>query len=100
MTDSILCVRDGFVATVTINRPERRNAMDRKTWSRLGEIFDELSEDTGLRCIVVTGAGGKAFGSGNDISEFETLRKDSKKVKNQLKKNPKKSISPQFWGGF
>ena len=81
MTDSILCVRDGFVATVTINRPERRNAMDRKTWSRLGEIFDELSEDTGLRCIVVTGAGGKAFGSGNDISEFETLRKDSKKVR-------------------
>ncbi|PPR10625.1 MAG: Short-chain-enoyl-CoA hydratase [Alphaproteobacteria bacterium MarineAlpha11_Bin1] len=81
MSNTILCVRDGAVATVTINRPERRNAMDRGSWSQLGEIFGELSEDTSLRCIVVTGAGGKAFGSGNDISEFDTLRKDSRKVR-------------------
>ncbi|MEE2997880.1 MAG: enoyl-CoA hydratase-related protein [Pseudomonadota bacterium] len=81
MSDSILCARDGVVATVTINRPERRNAMDRNSWLRLGEIFHELSEDTELRCIVVSGAGGKAFGSGNDISEFETLRKNSEKVR-------------------
>ena len=35
-----------------------------------GEIFEELSQDSRLNCIVITGAGGKAFGSGNDISEF------------------------------
>lgn len=81
MTDSILCARDGVVATVTINRPERRNAMDRDSWQRLGEIFGELSEDTSLRCVVVAGAGGKAFGSGNDISEFETLRTDAERVR-------------------
>ena len=81
MTDSILCTPDGAVATVTINRPELRNAMDRDSWQRLGAIFEDLSQDTDLRCVVVAGAGGKAFGSGNDISEFETLRADAQKVR-------------------
>ena len=81
MSDSILCTRDGVVATVTINRPERRNAMNRNSWQRLGEIFEELSQDSRLNCIVITGAGGKAFGSGNDISEFATLRGDAEKVR-------------------
>ena len=81
MTDSILCTHDGTVATVTINRPELRNAMDRDSWKRLGAIFEDLSQDTDLRCVVVAGAGGKAFGSGNDISEFETLRTDAQKVR-------------------
>ena len=81
MTDSILCTRDGAVATVTINRPELRNAMDRDSWQRLGATFEDLSQDTDLRCVVVAGAGGKAFGSGNDISEFETLRTDAQKVR-------------------
>ena len=81
MSDSILCTRDGAVATVTINRPERRNAMDRESWERLGKVFSDLSKDTDLRCVVIGGAGGKAFGSGNDISEFESLRTDAEKVR-------------------
>ena len=80
MTDSILCTREGTVATVTINRPELRNAwigIPGNAW----EIFEDLSQDTELRCVVVAGAGGEAFGSGNDISEFETLRTDAQKVR-------------------
>ena len=81
MTASILCERHDSVATVTINRPERRNAMDRSSWQSLADIFDDLSRDTGLRCVIVTGAGGKAFGSGNDISEFETDRSNARQAK-------------------
>jgi len=81
MTASILCERHDSVATVTINRPERRNAMDRSSWQSLADIFDDLSRDSGLRCVIVTGAGGKAFGSGNDISEFETLRTNAGEVR-------------------
>ena len=81
MTDSILCTRDGAVATVTINRPDRRNALDAASWQRLGDVFEELSADTALRCVVVTGAGGKAFGSGNDITEFETRRANAEQVR-------------------
>jgi enoyl-CoA hydratase/carnithine racemase len=80
MTDSILLNRDGAVATVTLNRPEKRNALDAASWTRIGDVFEELSADTDMRCIVVTGAGDKAFGSGNDISEFDTLRANSEQV--------------------
>lgn len=80
MTDSILLDHDGTVATVTINSPEKRNALDSAAWTRIGDIFTELSNDTGLRCVVVTGAGDKAFGSGNDISEFDTLRANAEQV--------------------
>jgi enoyl-CoA hydratase/carnithine racemase len=80
MTDSILLQRDGPVATVTINSPEKRNALDWASWARIGDIFNELSTDTDLRCVVVTGSGDKAFGSGNDISEFSSLRSNATQV--------------------
>ncbi|MEC7489036.1 MAG: enoyl-CoA hydratase-related protein [Pseudomonadota bacterium] len=81
MGDTIICDRDGWVATVTLNRPERRNAMTRSSWQLLAGIIKKLSADTELRCIVITGAGGTAFGSGNDISEFETLRTNASEVR-------------------
>jgi enoyl-CoA hydratase len=80
MTESILCRRDGHVATVTINRPEKRNALDSASWRRLGDVFGELSADESLRCVVIAGAGGKAFGSGNDITEFSTARANAGQV--------------------
>src|SRR5258708_19899532 len=43
-------------------------------WKHLGEVFDELARDETLRCIVIRGAGTRAFAPGNDISEFATER--------------------------
>ncbi|MCH9050477.1 MAG: enoyl-CoA hydratase/isomerase family protein [Proteobacteria bacterium] len=74
MTDQILVERDDTIATVTLNRPEKLNAMTKPMWRRLGEIMGELSADDQVRCIVVTGAGMKSFSPGNDIGEFETER--------------------------
>ncbi len=74
MTDQILVQRDGTIATVTLNRPEKLNAMTKPMWRRLGEVMGKLSADDRVRCIVVTGAGVKSFSPGNDISEFETER--------------------------
>ena len=74
MTDQILVQRDDTIATVTLNRPEKLNAMTKPMWRRLGEVMGELSADDRVRCIVVTGAGVKSFSPGNDISEFETER--------------------------
>jgi enoyl-CoA hydratase/carnithine racemase len=74
MTDQILVQRDDTIATVTLNRPEKLNAMTKPMWRRLGEVMGELSADDGVRCIVITGAGVKSFSPGNDISEFETER--------------------------
>ncbi len=74
MTDPILLQRDGSIATVVLNRPEKLNALTRPMWQRLGEVFAELSADETLRCVVIRGAGDKAFAPGNDIAEFERER--------------------------
>lgn len=74
MSDLILVQRDGVIATVVLNRPEKLNALTRPMWQQLGETIARLSADDSLRCIVVRGAGEKAFSPGNDISEFETVR--------------------------
>ncbi len=74
MSESILIERDGPIATVILNRPEKLNAMTKDMWRRLGEAVAELADDDTLRCLVLRGAGGKSFSPGNDISEFETER--------------------------
>ncbi|MCH7930492.1 MAG: enoyl-CoA hydratase/isomerase family protein [Proteobacteria bacterium] len=74
MTETILVERDGAIATVILNRPEKLNALTRAMWRRLGEIIESLSADDDLRCVVLRGAGGKAFAAGADIGEFETER--------------------------
>lgn len=81
MNGKILCSRDGAVATVTLNRPEKRNALDSESWRVLGEVVRGLSDDAGLRCVVITGAGDKAFAAGNDITEFEAARGTSEQVR-------------------
>jgi enoyl-CoA hydratase/carnithine racemase len=74
MSDAVLVARDGVVATVTLNKPERLNALDREMWRALGEIFAALDADESLRCVVLRGAGDKAFAAGADIAEFATER--------------------------
>jgi enoyl-CoA hydratase/carnithine racemase len=72
--NEILVERDGTIATVVLNRPEKLNALTKPMWQRLGATMRELSADDALRCVVIRGAGGKAFAPGNDIAEFESER--------------------------
>jgi len=72
--EPILVSRDGTIATVVLNRPHKLNALTRPMWQRLGQVFDELSSDDSLRCVVMRGAGTKSFAPGNDISEFGNER--------------------------
>ena len=71
---SILVSRDGFVATVVLNRPEKLNALTKSMWRALGEAVTRFSADDSVRCVVLRGAGEKAFSPGNDIGEFATER--------------------------
>ena len=72
--DPILVERHGSIATVVLNRPAKLNALTKAMWSELGRAVDGLSADNGVRCIVVRGAGERAFSPGNDIAEFATER--------------------------
>jgi enoyl-CoA hydratase len=78
MNGEVLIARDAAIATVTLDNPGKLNALDIAMWKRLGEIFRELHGDDSLRCIVVRGAGGKAFAAGADIAEFEKTRNNSR----------------------
>ncbi|WP_298828601.1 enoyl-CoA hydratase-related protein [uncultured Piscinibacter sp.] len=74
--DVVLLRHDGAIATVTLNRPDKLNALTKPMWRRLAQLMRELSADDGVRCVVLRGAGGKAFAPGNDIAEFPTERAD------------------------
>jgi enoyl-CoA hydratase/carnithine racemase len=72
-SDSVLLRREGTVATITLNRPERLNALDLAMWRRLGEVLREIEMDRALRAVRVRGAG-KAFAAGADLAEFAGTR--------------------------
>jgi len=76
MSETIQLKKDGAIATVTLNQPERLNAMNEAMWRGLGDAMGECDRDAELRCIIIRGAGGRAFSAGADIKEFETTRKD------------------------
>jgi enoyl-CoA hydratase len=81
MTDLVLLEREGEIARVTLNQPARLNAVNNQMWARLGEIFAELDADESLRCIILGGAGERAFSVGADISEFEENRSTAEQAR-------------------
>jgi enoyl-CoA hydratase len=80
-TDTLLLARKDDIATVTLNRPDRLNALNRGMWQALGDTMRQLSADDSLRCVVLRGAGGKAFAAGADIAEFATERADARQAR-------------------
>jgi enoyl-CoA hydratase len=72
--DSVRVERQGEVARVTIDRQDKLNAINNAMWDRLGALFADLDADPSLRCVILRGAGDRAFSVGADISEFEQNR--------------------------
>jgi enoyl-CoA hydratase/carnithine racemase len=75
--EAIYVDRTGAVATLHLNRPAKRNALNLDMWQRLITVVDALDEDPAVKVIVVTGAG-QAFAAGADIDEFEKSFADPK----------------------
>ena len=69
-TDKLLCDKRGSTGYITFNNPARHNAMSIEMYRALPEVLSTLEDDHEVRVIVLTGAGGKSFISGADISEF------------------------------
>lgn len=72
--------RDGAVAKIVFNNPAKHNAVSLDMWERYAELLKEYAADDGIRVLVVSGAGGKAFVSGADISKFESERASKEAV--------------------
>jgi enoyl-CoA hydratase len=58
------------VGVVTLNRPEKRNALDFETWDEIRDVFREIKKNDNIHVVILTGAGGKAFASGADIGSL------------------------------
>jgi enoyl-CoA hydratase/carnithine racemase len=70
----VLAAREGAVGWITFNRPERHNALSVDMWEAIPRALDLLEGESETRVVVLRGAGGKAFISGADISQFEEKR--------------------------
>ncbi len=81
MSDPVYSERDGAIATVVLNNPEKLNALSFAMWIRLGEVMRGLEADDGVRCVVLRGAGEQAFAAGADIAEFEKVRTNANVAK-------------------
>lgn len=70
---NILVQQSDRILTITINRPDKLNALNRKTIEELGSAFSALEKDDSIGGVLITGAGEKAFVAGADISEIQAL---------------------------
>jgi enoyl-CoA hydratase len=71
--ETLLVADSGAVRTLTINRPDKLNALNRAVIADLRAAFDQVAMDPDVRAVVLTGAGAKAFVAGADIAEMTTL---------------------------
>lgn len=76
MADVAVAREDGGLAVVTLDRPDKRNAMTLAMWREVARVFGALGADPEVRAIILTGAGG-SFSVGADIAEFEEVRADT-----------------------
>src|SRR6476469_5548488 len=80
-SEKMLSRKEGSVGYVIFNNPERHNAVSLDMWQMAGEMLDDFRNDNNIKAVVVTGAGGKAFVAGAEISRFEKERPNGEAVK-------------------
>ena len=74
MSDLILFDETDSIAEVVLNRPQRLNAFNLAMWRQLGQVMATVNANDALRCVILRGAGDKAFGAGADVAEFTDTR--------------------------
>ena len=73
---TLLLTTENNICTITINRPDKLNALNKDVFNDLDKAIDEVNADSNIKAVIITGAGPKAFVAGADITEFAGLSKD------------------------
>ena len=76
MYQTLLTSLENGIFTITINRPDKLNALNKDVFTDLNNVLDEIEKNVDIKSVIITGAGPKAFVAGADISEFGGLNKD------------------------
>lgn len=84
---------EGGVATVTLDRPEKKNAMSWQMFLEIGEVFERAADEAEVRCVVITGAGG-AFCSGADLTDPANVIGGSFAFVDRMRKINERSAGP------
>ena len=79
-TSKMIAEKDGAIGRLIFNNPARHNAVSLEMWEGVTQIIDDFERDDAVQVIVVSGAGGRAFVSGADISEFKEKRASEEAV--------------------
>jgi enoyl-CoA hydratase/carnithine racemase len=74
MSEKIISCRESGIGHIVFNNPDKRNAVSLDMWETVGQVLEQFAADEEVRVVVLSGAGGKAFVSGADISKFESER--------------------------
>ena len=74
MSDELPITREDGILRVTLNRPQARNALTFPMYEGLAQMAADANEDDGIKAIIITGAGEKAFAAGTDIAQFREFR--------------------------
>ena len=80
MTEKVIVEQSGSIARIIFNQPEKRNAVSLEMWEAVESALDRFAADETVRVLIMSGAGGKAFVSGADISKFESERSSEESV--------------------
>ncbi len=80
MYQTLLTELDNHIFTITINRPDKLNALNREVLAELNKAFDEVEKTESIKSVIITGAGSKSFVAGADIGEFVGLNKEQAKA--------------------
>src|SRR5215210_7888478 len=76
MYQTLITSLEENILTVTVNRPDKLNAINEVVMRELGQVVQQIYSDEGIHSAIITGAGAKAFVAGADISEFNGVRED------------------------
>lgn len=79
MYTTLLTEFENNILIVTINRPDKLNALNKTVFDELDSVLNQVYDNPGIRSVIITGAGAKAFVAGADISEFSSLTKEQAK---------------------
>jgi enoyl-CoA hydratase len=103
ITSKMIAEKDGAIGRLIFNNPARHNAVSLEMWEAVTRTIEDFERDDAIRVIVVSGAGGRAFVSGADISEFKEKRaseeaiasysKISEGARQRLQDTPKPTIA-------
>ena len=74
ITEGLIVEKNGGTGYLSLNRPEKHNAITYEMWQGIARVIDDFEVDRRIRVIVVSGEGGRAFSTGADISQFEQKR--------------------------